>query len=55
MHWGRLVFGSVIVAAGAVLLLDAYDVVDSGTVFATWWPLVLVVIGVTGYLSNPSA
>ena len=53
MHWGRLVFGSVIVAAGAILLLDVYDVVDSGTVFATWWPLVLVVIGVTGYVSNP--
>jgi hypothetical protein len=30
MNWGRLFFGALIVAVGAILLLDNADVVDAG-------------------------
>lgn len=53
MNWGRLFFGALIVAIGAVLLLDAAEVVDAGEVFSTWWPAVVILAGILTYAANP--
>jgi predicted membrane protein len=44
---GRLVTGLVLIALGVVFLLGSLDVIDQpGAVVASWWPLVLVALGV---------
>lgn len=53
MNLGRIVFGTIAVAVGAVLLLDALGLADSNRVFEDWWPLILVFTGAVAYLSNP--
>lgn len=53
MNWARAFFGILIVALGAVLLLDVAGVVDAGDAIADWWPLVLLGAGVAGLLTNP--
>lgn len=53
MNWGRLFFGGVVLAAGVILLLGNADVIDSGSVFSVWWPVVLIFAGVLSFLANP--
>jgi hypothetical protein len=53
MNVARVLFGSVLIALGVVLVLGAADVVDSGEVIATWWPTVLVAAGVLQFATNP--
>jgi len=53
MNWGRLFFGSLIVAVGTVLLLDNADVLDAGDVISTWWPLAVVIAGLLTFVANP--
>lgn len=38
--------GVVLIAAGVILLLHRADVVEADTLFADWWPLLIVVGGV---------
>jgi hypothetical protein len=53
MNWGRLFFGVLIVAVGAVLLLDNAEVLDAGEVFSTWWPVVVILAGLLMLIANP--
>jgi len=53
MNWGRLFFGSLIVAVGTVLLLDNAEVLDAGEVISTWWPLAVVIAGLLTFAANP--
>jgi predicted membrane protein len=53
MNWGRLFFGALIVAVGAILLLDNADVLDAGEVFSTWWPAVVILAGILTFAANP--
>lgn len=53
MNWGRLFFGSLVVAFGAALLLDAMDVLDAGSIIADWWPAVIVFAGLLALVANP--
>ncbi len=53
MNWGRLFFGTIIVAIGTLLLLDNADVLDAGDVISTWWPVVVILAGVLTYAANP--
>jgi predicted membrane protein len=53
MNWGRLFFGALIVAVGAILLLDNADVVDAGEVFSTWWPAIVILAGILTFAANP--
>lgn len=53
MSWGRLFFGTVIVAVGVILLLGNADVLDAGEVFGTWWPIVLILAGMFSMAANP--
>jgi hypothetical protein len=49
----QMLLGSVLVAIGAVFLLDAFDMVQAGTIIGSWWPLVIVGIGAARLLSRP--
>jgi hypothetical protein len=39
-------FGVVLIAAGVVLLLHRADVIEADTLFADWWPMLIVLGGV---------
>jgi hypothetical protein len=53
MNWGRLYFGSLIVAVGTLLLLDNADILDAGDVIGDWWPVALIVAGLLTLAANP--
>ena len=53
MNWARAFFGILIVAVGALLLLDNLDMIDAGEVFSQWWPAAVVVGGVLTFAANP--
>lgn len=41
----RVVFGGILVLVGFLLLLSQLDVIDFGDVVATFWPLILITVG----------
>ncbi len=41
---GRLLFGILLLLVGGVLLLDNFDLLESGPVLR-WWPVVLIIFG----------
>jgi hypothetical protein len=51
--WGAFVLGLGIFVLGVVLILDNFGVFDA-SVLAPWWPLLLVVVGVS-HLVGPSS
>ncbi|HEY4606575.1 MAG TPA: hypothetical protein VIH55_02915 [Acidimicrobiia bacterium] len=53
MNWGRLFFGTVIVALGTLLLLDGAEVLDAGSVIGDWWPVVVILAGILTFAANP--
>ena len=53
MNKGRFLFGSVVTALGALLMLDYADVLDAGEVIGAWWPVVIVVAGLMALWANP--
>ena len=50
--WGAFVLGLGIFALGVILILDNFGVID-GSVLAPYWPLLLMVVGVS-HLVGPS-
>ncbi len=53
MNWGRLFFGTVVVAVGTLFLLDAADVLDAGAIISDWWPAVIILAGLIALAANP--
>jgi hypothetical protein len=51
--WGAFVLGLGIFVLGVVLILDNFGVID-GSALAPYWPLLLIVVGVS-HLVGPSA
>jgi predicted membrane protein len=45
MSW-RVFFGTALVVIGAGFLLDQLDILEFGPILATWWPMILILIGV---------
>lgn len=43
---GQRLFGIILLALGVVFLLDTLGVVEAGTIFRVFWPLILVIAGV---------
>jgi predicted membrane protein len=41
----RTYFGLVLVAVGGGFLLDQLDVIDFGEIFSTWWPMIIILVG----------
>ena len=52
-HIPRIILGATIVAAGAMLLLDKLGVPGLANALGTWWPMFVVVAGITSLISNP--
>lgn len=53
MRYGRVFLGLVLLVLGGVLLADAADWVDAGTIIARWWPTALLALGVLQLLDRP--
>ena len=54
MNWGRVYFGTLIVAVGVIFLLDNGDVLDAGDVFSSYWPVALIGAGLLMFVTNPT-
>lgn len=52
MSSGRLLLGVGLVALGVLLLLEQVDVLDAGEVLATFWPVILIGLGIGMFVSN---
>lgn len=52
MNWARAYFGTLVVAVGTLLLLDNLDVLDSGDIIGTWWPVAIIFGALLSYLAN---
>lgn len=52
MNWARVLFGAVVIALGAIFLLDNAGMLEAGEVIGTWWPSVLIVAGLLGIATN---
>lgn len=53
MSSGRLLLGVGLLLLGGLLLLDQLELVDAGEVLATFWPLILIAIGILQFITNP--
>jgi predicted membrane protein len=49
---GRLFFGLLIILIGLIFLLGSMDKLDVGDIFSTYWPLILVIIGLWHLISS---
>lgn len=47
--WGAFVLGIGILGLGMILMLDNFGLIDA-TVFAPWWPILLMVLGLSHLL-----
>jgi LiaF transmembrane domain len=54
-HPGRVVIGAALIVVGVIALLGRADVVDAGEIVSTWWPLLVIGLGVAQYLADPDA
>jgi predicted membrane protein len=50
---GRIVAGLIVVVVGIGLLLDARGVVEFGDLAGTYWPLILIAVGIGMLVSRP--
>ncbi|NIR48333.1 cell wall-active antibiotics response protein [candidate division KSB1 bacterium] len=41
-----LLWGSILILLGVLFLLDEFNVLDAGDIFSTFWPVILIVIGI---------
>jgi predicted membrane protein len=42
---GNILLGLILIALGIIFLLGTFDVVDFGDFISTWWPMILIIIG----------
>jgi predicted membrane protein len=49
---GRTILGTLLIIIGAGFLLGQMGVWDFGSIFGTWWPLILIFIGVVQLISR---
>ena len=51
-HHGGMVFGLILIALGAAFLAERFIDLDAGALARTWWPVVLIVLGLKGFLGR---
>ncbi|HSE60693.1 MAG TPA: DUF5668 domain-containing protein, partial [Candidatus Saccharimonadales bacterium] len=49
---GTVLLGILVVGLGVGFLLDALDVMKFGQVISTWWPSVIIIVGLLSLISN---
>lgn len=47
---GSLFWGLLLMGFGVLLLLDQFDFADFGDIVRTWWPMAIVIVGVSQFL-----
>lgn len=52
---GTLFTGLVLIAVGAIFLAEQLNLADFGSVLRTWWPMILILLGVSKLTSWRSA
>lgn len=52
---GRVLLGLVIIAVGIIAMLDAFEIVYAWEVFYTYWPVLLILLGVGNLLDRRSS
>lgn len=52
---GQLVLGAIVLLAGVVLLLDRLDVLQAGSVWSVFWPLLVIAVGLASLALVPRA
>lgn len=50
---GRVVAGLIVILVGIGLLLDARNILEFGDVVSTYWPLILIAVGIGMLVSRP--
>ena len=51
----RTITGIVVIIIGASLLLSSLDLWNFGSIVSTWWPLIVVAVGVITFVNDRSA
>ncbi len=51
---GGVIFGVILIALGAVFLAGTIFGMDAGDLLRTWWPVILIVVGVKGLFGRGS-
>ena len=49
---GRIFWGLALILVGALVLLKRFDFWDLGYLLSTWWPAILILIGVSILIGN---
>ena len=49
---GRVFFGVLVIAVGLVISLGNMDKIDVGDVFSTYWPMILILLGLSHLVLN---
>ena len=48
----RYIFGLALVMLGIMFLLDQFGVWDFGYIISTWWPLIIIIVGISHLASS---
>ncbi len=51
---GGVVFGVILIAMGAIFLAGTIFGMDAGDLLRTWWPVILIVVGIKGLFGRGS-
>lgn len=51
----QIVLGVIITSIGVIALLGQLGVLDAGRLISTWWPMLIVVLGVAALIAAPRA
>lgn len=52
---GKYIFGMLLILLGLGFLLDQFNVISFGMIFSTYWPMILIIIGVTNLFNKDSS
>lgn len=51
----RIVTGIFIIAIGIAFMLDILEVIDAGSIFSIYWPVILIVVGIATLIDRSSS
>lgn len=51
----RIVTGIFIIAIGIAFMLDILEVIDAGSIFSIYWPVILIAVGIATLIDRSSS